>query len=123
MATSQPAKAEKKPKVKVTPQFNHCHSFTLNKPLYAAPTQGLKHIIFNNMGTAKAAFTFNLVLKAISKHVANSLKFDGLIAALAICELKEPAITFPDDPEDSSNLTKTTKWQRKYNRTHNQNCS
>jgi hypothetical protein len=39
---------------------------------------------------------------------------------LAICELKESTITFPDDPEDSSNLVKTTKWQRKYNHAHDQ---
>jgi hypothetical protein len=50
----------------------------------------------------------------------NSLKFDGLLAALAIRELKEPIITFPDDPTDPSNLVKTMKWQRKYNHVHNQ---
>ncbi len=48
--------------------------------------------------------TFNFNLKAISEHIANHLKFDGPIAVLAICELKEPTITFPDDLEDSSNL-------------------
>ncbi len=71
------------------------------------------------MGTAKAVSTFNLNLKAISEHVANHLKFDSPLAALAICELKEPTINFPDDPEDSSNLVKTTKWQRKYKHAHN----
>jgi hypothetical protein len=50
--------------------------------------EGLKHIIFNNTGTAKAASTFNLNLEAISEHVANHLKFDRPLAALAICELK-----------------------------------
>jgi hypothetical protein len=82
--------------------------------------QGLEHIIFDNTGTAKAVPTFNLNLKAISEHGANHLKFDGPLEALAICELREPTITFPDDPEDSSNLVKTTKWQRRYNHAHNQ---
>jgi hypothetical protein len=62
------------------------------------------------MGPAKAASTFNLNLETISKHVANRLKFDGLLAALAICKLKESTITFLYDPEDSTNLVKTTKW-------------
>jgi hypothetical protein len=39
---------------------------------------------------------------------------------LAIRELKEPTITFWDDPKDSSILVKTTKWQRKYKHTHDQ---
>jgi hypothetical protein len=56
------------------------------------------------------ASTFNLNLEAISKHVANRLKFEGPLAALVICELKEPTITVPDDLEDSSNLVKTAKW-------------
>jgi hypothetical protein len=34
--------------------------------------------------------------------------------------LKEPTITFPDDPEESSNLLETAKWQRKFNHAHNQ---
>jgi hypothetical protein len=100
-------------------RFNHCHSFTPKKPLFAVPMQGLAHIIFDNMGTAKAVSSFNLNLKAISEHVANRLKFDSPLAAWAICELKEPTINFPDDPEDSSNLVKTTKWQRKYKHAHN----
>ncbi len=112
---------ETKPKkVKGTLQFNHRRSFTPKKPLFAAPTQGLKHIIFDNMGTAKEASTFNLNLEAISEHVTNRLKFDGLLAALAIFELKEPTFTLPDDPEDSSNPIKTTKWQQKYKHAHDQ---
>jgi hypothetical protein len=120
LVTSQLAETKKIPKVKGTQQFNHRCSFTPNKPLFAAPMQGLEHIIFDNTGTAKAASTFNLNLEAISKNVANCLKFDGPLAALVICELREPTITFPYDPEDSSNLVKTTKWQRKYNQAHNQ---
>ncbi len=88
--------------------------------MFAAPTLGLEHFILDNTGTAKAASTFNLNLKAITKHVANCLKFNGLLAALAICELREPTITFLDDSENSSNLVETTKWQRKYNHAHNQ---
>ncbi len=84
------------------------------------PTQGLKHIIFDNMRTPKAASasTFNLNLEAISKHIANHQKYDGLLAALAIHELKEPTIIFLHDPKDLSNLVKTTKWQRRCNHTH-----
>jgi hypothetical protein len=92
MAASQPAKAEKKPKVEGKPGFNHRLSFTPKKPSFAAPTQGLEHINFDNRGTAKAASTFNLNLEAISKHVAHHLKFDGLLAALAIRKLKEPTL-------------------------------
>jgi hypothetical protein len=77
--------------------------------------QGLKHNIFDNTGTAKAVSTFNFNIKAISEHVANLLKYDGLLNALAIHELKEPTTTFVDDPKDLSNLVKTTKRQRKYN--------
>jgi hypothetical protein len=112
MATSQLAEAEKKPKVKGTPQFNNCRSFTPKTPSLAAPMQGLKH--------NKVASTFNLTLEAISEHGANHLKFDGPLAALAISELRVPTITFPDDPEDSSNLVKTMKWQRKCNHAHDQ---
>jgi hypothetical protein len=119
MATPQPADAKKKIKVEGTLHFNR-QSFTPKKTLFAAPTQGLEHIIFNNTGTAKAASTFNLNTKAISEHVANCLKFDGPLAALAICKLKEPIITFPDNPADPSNLVKRTKWQRKYNHAHDQ---
>jgi hypothetical protein len=118
MATPQPAKAKKKPKVKVMPHFNQRCSFTPTKPLFSVPTQGLKHIIFSNMGNAKTASIFNLNIKAISKHIANSLKYDGLLAALAICELKEPTITFPDNPKDLSNLVETTKWQKMDNHAH-----
>jgi hypothetical protein len=88
--------------------------------MFAAPTQGLEHIIFDNTGTAKAASMFNFNVEAISEHVANRLKIDGPLAELAIHELKEPIITFPDDPTDLSNLIKMTKWQRKYNHAHNQ---
>ncbi len=120
MATSQLVEAEKKPKVEDTPQFNHPRSFTLTRPLFVAPMQGLKHIIFDNTGTAKVASTFSLNLEAISEDIANRLKVDDLLAALANLELKEPTITFLDDPEDSSNLIKRAKWQRKYNHAHNQ---
>jgi hypothetical protein len=46
--------------------------------------------------------------------------FDCPLAALAIRELKEPIITFLDNPTDPSNLVKMTKWQRKYNHAHDQ---
>jgi hypothetical protein len=46
MATSQPAEAKKKPKIKGGPQFPH-RSFTPKKPSFAAPTQDLEHIIFD----------------------------------------------------------------------------
>ncbi len=120
MASSQLVEAKKKPKVEGKPRFNHRRSFTPKKPSFTVPTQGLEHIIFNKTGTAKAASTFNLNLEAISRHVANRLKFDGPLAAVAICELRDPTITFSDNPEDSSNLVKTTKWQRKYNHAHDQ---
>jgi hypothetical protein len=77
--------------------------------LFAAPTQGFEHIIFDNTGTAMVASTFNLNIEAISEHIANRLKFDGSLAALAICDLKEPSIVFPKDPTDPTNLVKTTK--------------
>ena len=117
MATPQPAEAERKPKIEGGPRYPR-RSFTPKKPPFAAPTQGLEHIIFDNTGTAKAASTFNLNIEALTEHVANQLKFDGLLAALAVCKLKEPTIVFPKDPTDSTNLVKTTKWQRKYNHTH-----
>jgi hypothetical protein len=119
MATSQPAEAEKKPKIKGGPRFPR-RSFTPNKPSFAAPAQGLEHIIFDNTGTAKAASTFNLNIEALSEHIANCLKFDGPLAALAICKLKEPTIIFPKDPTNPTNLVETTKWQRKYNHAHDQ---
>jgi hypothetical protein len=72
------------------------------------------------MGTAKAASTFNLNIEALSEHIADRLKFDGPLAALAIRELKEPTIVFPKDPEDPTYLVETTKWQRKYNHAHDQ---
>jgi hypothetical protein len=118
MATPQPAEAKKKHKVKVMLQFNLHQSFVSKKTLFVAPTQGLKHITFNNTGTPKAAFTFNLNLESISEHIANCLIYNGLLAALAICELKDPTITFQDDPKDSSNLVETTKWQKKCNHAH-----
>jgi hypothetical protein len=108
MAISQPANAEKKIKVKGILRFTSRRSFTPKKTMFAAPTQGLKHI-FDNTGIAKATSTFNLNVKAISEHIANRLEFDGPLAVLAICELKEPIITFPDDPTDPSNLIKTPK--------------
>jgi hypothetical protein len=48
------------------------------------------------------------------------LKFDSPLSALAFRELKEPIITFPNDPTDWSNLVEKTKWQRKYNHPHDQ---
>ena len=87
MATPQPAEAERKPKIEGGPRYPR-RSFTPKKPPFAAPTQGLEHIIFDNTGTAKAASTFNLNIEALSEHVANRLKFDGPLAALAIRELK-----------------------------------
>jgi hypothetical protein len=65
--------------------------------------QGLKHIIFNNTGTAKAASTFNLKIETISKHTANHLKFNGPLAALAVCELKTSTIDFPPNQSDLPN--------------------
>ncbi len=91
MATPQPANAMAKVTVKGTPRFNR-QSFISKKTTLAAPMQGLEHIIFNNTGIAKATSTFNLNIEAISKHIANRLKFDGPLAALAICKLKEPLI-------------------------------
>jgi hypothetical protein len=61
-------------------------------PALAAPTHGLKHIIFDNTGTAKAASTFNLNIEAISEYAVNHLKFDCPLTALAICKLKAPTI-------------------------------
>ncbi len=119
MATSKLAEAKKKPKVEGAPRFQRC-SFTPKKPFFAAPTQELEHIIFDNTGTAKAASTFNLNIEAISKHIANCLKFDGPLAALAMRKLKAPTINFPNDPTDPTNLIKTTKWQRNFNHTHYQ---
>jgi hypothetical protein len=119
MATPKLADAKKKVTVEGTPHFNR-QSFTPKKTTFTAPTQGLKHIIFENTGTAKATSIFNLNVEAISKHVANRLKFNDPLAALAICELKEPIITFPDNPTDLSNLVKTAKLQRKYNHAHDQ---
>jgi hypothetical protein len=119
MVTPQPAVAKRKPKIEGGPRYSR-RSFTLKKPPFAAPMQGLKHIIFDETGTAKAAFTFNLNIEALSEHVANQLKFDGPLAMLAICELKEPTIVFPKDPADPTNLVKTTKWQRKCNHAHDQ---
>jgi hypothetical protein len=123
MATPQPppaAEAKKKPKVKGGQQrFPHC-PFTPKKPAIAAPTQGLKHITFGNTGTVKTASTFNLNIKAISEHLTNRLKYDGPLAALAVRKLKEPTIEFPDNPSNTATLIETTKWQRKYNHTYDQ---
>jgi hypothetical protein len=119
MATPKPAEAKKKPKVNGGPRFPH-RSFTPKKPSFAAPTQGPEHIIFDNMGTVKAASTFNLNIEAISKHIPNRLKYDGPLTALAVRELKAPAIDFPPDLKDPTNLVETTKWQRNFNHTYNQ---
>jgi hypothetical protein len=108
MATPKPAEAKKKPKVKGGLQFPR-RSFTPKKPSFAVPTQGLEHIIFDNTGTAKVTSTFNLNIEAISEHIANRLKYDGPLAVLAIRELNAPAINFPSDPKDPTNLVKTTK--------------
>ncbi len=82
--------------------------------------QGLEHIIFDSTGTAKAASTFNLNIEAISKHLANCLKYDGPLAALAVRELKEPTIEFSEDLADNANLVETTKWQHKFNHAYDQ---
>jgi hypothetical protein len=67
MATPKLAKAKKKPKVKGDkPRFTH-RSFTPTKPMFMAPMQGLKHIIFNYTGTAKAASTFSHSIEALLK--------------------------------------------------------
>jgi hypothetical protein len=118
MASPAPASAaEKKPKVEGEMCYP-CHSFPPKKPSFQAPTQGLEHIVFNNTGTAKAASTFNLNVEAISEHIAIHLKFDGLHAALAVRELKEPVIDFPNNPTNPSNLVEMAKWQREYNHKH-----
>jgi hypothetical protein len=119
MATPKPAKAEKKPKVEGAPRFQR-RSFTLKKQSFMVPTQGLEHIIFDNTGTAKAASTFNLNIEAISEHIANRLKFDGPLAALAVREVKAPTINFPNNPTDPTNLIETTKWRRNFNHANNQ---
>ncbi len=119
MATPQPAETKRKPKIEGEPRYPR-RSFTPKKPPFAAPMQGLEHIIFDNTGTANAASTFNLNIEALSEHVANWLKFNGPLTAVAICKLKEPTIVFPKDPSDSTNLVETTKWQRKYNHAHDQ---
>jgi hypothetical protein len=53
---------------------------------------------------------FILNIEAISKHLANRLKHDGPLAALAVCKLKEPTIEFPNDPSNKTTLIETTKW-------------
>jgi hypothetical protein len=62
MATPQPADADTKVKVEGTLHFNH-QSFTPKKTTFAAPALGLKHIIFNNTGTDKAASLLTAMLK------------------------------------------------------------
>jgi hypothetical protein len=76
--------------------------------VFPAPSQGLVNIIFDNKGTAKAASTFNLNIEAISEHLANCLKYDGPLAVLAVCKLKEPIIEFPNDP---SNMAPSSRQQ------------
>jgi hypothetical protein len=119
MATPKPAEAEEKPKVLGAPRFQR-RSFTPKKLSFAAPTQGLEHIIFDNTGTIKMASTFNLNIEAISELIANRLKFDGPLAALAVRELKAPTINFPNKPTDPTNLIETTKCQRNFNHAHDQ---
>jgi hypothetical protein len=119
MATPKPVEAKKKPKVEGALRFQR-HFVTPKKPSFVAPTQGLEHIIFDNTGTAKATSTFNLNIEAISKHIANCLKFDSPLAALAVRELKAPTINFPNNPTDPTNLVETTKWQRNFNHAHDQ---
>jgi hypothetical protein len=124
MATPQPppaAEAEKKPIVKGGQQrFPHRTTFTPKKPAFAAPTQGLGHIIFDNMGTAKVVSTFNLNIEAISEHLTNCHKYDRPLTALAVHELKKATIEFTSDPSDMATLIKMTKWQRKYNHAYDQ---
>jgi hypothetical protein len=50
----------------------------------------------------------------------NRLKYNGPLATLAVCELKEPTIKFPKDPANNANLTETTKWQCKFNHAYDQ---
>jgi hypothetical protein len=119
MVTPKPSEAEKNPKVEGAPRFQR-RSFTPKKPSFAAPTQGLEHIIFDNTGTTKVASTFNLNIEAISEHITNRLKFDGPLAALAVRELKAPTTNFPNNPTDPTNLIETTKWQRNFNHAHDQ---
>ncbi len=66
------------------------------------------------------ASTFNLNISAILEHLANHLKYDGPLAVLAVCKLKEPKVEFPDDPSNTATLIKTTKWQQKYNHAYDQ---
>jgi hypothetical protein len=119
MATPKPAEAKKKPKVEGAPRYQR-RSFTPKKPSFAAPMQGLEYIIFDNMGTTKAASTFNLNIEAISEHIANHLKFDGLLAALAVRKLNAPTNNFPNNLTDLTNLIETTKWQKNFNHAHDQ---
>ena len=109
MATPQPAEAKK---IEGGPRYPR-HSFIPKKPSFAAPTQGLGLIIFDNTGTVKAASTFNLNIEALSEHVTNQLKFDGPLAALSIPKFKEPTIIFLKDPTNPNNLVETMKWQKK----------
>jgi hypothetical protein len=48
------------------------------------------------------------------------LKYDSPLAALAVRELKAPAIDFPFDPKDPNNLVEMTKWQRDFNHAYDQ---
>jgi hypothetical protein len=114
------AEAEKKPKIKGGQQrYPHCN-FTPKKPMFTAHTQGLEHIIFDNMGTTKTVLIFYLNIKAISEHLANRLKYEGPLAALAVRKVKEPKIEFPNDPSNTATPIKTTKWQQKYNHAYHQ---
>jgi hypothetical protein len=122
LATPQPpaaAEAEKKPKVEGGQQRYPHRNFTPKKPMLTAPLQDLEHIIFDNTGTAKAASTSNLNIKAISVHPTNRLKYNTLVT-LAVCEFNEPKIEFPDDPSNTATLIETTKRQQKYNHAHDQ---
>jgi len=107
MATPKSAKAKKKPKVEGDkPRFTRC-SFTPKKPTFTAHTQGLEHIIFDSTGTAKAASTFNHNIEAQLENIANRLKYDSPLAALAVRELKAPTIVFHPDPRDMTNIFET----------------
>jgi hypothetical protein len=105
MATQTPPSAADKKKPMVSGRQQHYPSQPFKKkPAFAAPMQGLEHIIFDNTGTAKAASNFNLNIKAISEHLANHLKFYGPLAVLAVCKLKQPVIVFPPDPLDNNQV-------------------
>ncbi len=69
------------------------------------------------MGTAKVASTFNLNIKAISKHIANCLSLMACLQLLLFASSKHLPLISPP-MSDSANIAKTTKWKRKYNHAH-----